>query len=156
MARTQSLTPRLAAGEAPGFGCVLISSPSEVPSPVFGVKRSLSYFFSCLLWNPSIARYGTDRGYPRPWSRGRVRGGGMTTVPLFLAGWLPFSPRSPFVWSVDDFFITLLRREIERGGRRDFSLSTVKLIWGRRRWFNVNYTDSPSIFDLIQRTPMIF
>ncbi|GFY89173.1 hypothetical protein Acr_06g0011130 [Actinidia rufa] len=54
-------------------------------SPGFGVKLSLPHIFSGLLRNPFIARYGTDRGYPRPWLRDRVHGGGMTTMPSFLA-----------------------------------------------------------------------
>ncbi|GFY92679.1 hypothetical protein Acr_08g0010750 [Actinidia rufa] len=69
------ITPRLAAGEAPGFGCVRISSPSEAILPC--VWRA-TFSPSFLLRSPSKSSHSQIRhgqGLPRPWPRGAPRGG---------------------------------------------------------------------------------
>ncbi|GFY93150.1 hypothetical protein Acr_08g0015460 [Actinidia rufa] len=50
-------------------------------SPWFGTPFFLPDFFFHCLPNPSIAGHTTDRGVPRPWSRGAPRGGEIPLCP---------------------------------------------------------------------------
>ena len=61
---SKTVTTCLAKGDSPGFGSLLSSSPSELPSPVFGDHLFFPDFFSDRLRTPSIAGYGTDRATP--------------------------------------------------------------------------------------------